>query len=69
MNVWLISTFELQTYLIIKEDANTVKPRVHTRLPKPLLEILAIYGNYIREKPSERMLHQNFKYFLQNHLR
>ena len=50
MNVWLISTCELQTYLIIKEDANTAKPRVHTRLPEPLLETFLIYGNYFREK-------------------
>ena len=50
MNVWLISTCELQTHLIIKEDANTAEPGVHTRLPKPLLEILLIYGNYFWEK-------------------
>ena len=49
-NVWLISACELQTFLIIKEDANTVKRRVHTRFPKPLLEILPIYGKYFREK-------------------
>ena len=50
MNVWLISTCELQTYRVIKEDANTVKPRVHATLPKPLLRILPIYGNYFRNK-------------------
>ena len=50
MNVWLICACELQTFLVIKDDANTVKPRVDTRLPKPLLEILPIYGNYFREK-------------------
>ena len=50
MNVWLIYACELQTFLVIKDDANTVKPRVDTRLPKPLLEILPIYGNYFREK-------------------
>ena len=54
MNVWLISTCELQTYLIIKQDANTAKSRVHTRLPKPLLEILPIYGNYFREKTIQK---------------
>ena len=37
MNMWLISTCELQTYLIIKEDANTVKPRVHTQV---------LFGNF-----------------------
>ena len=50
MNVWLISTCELQTYLIIKEDANTVKPHVHPRLPKSFLEVLPVYGNFFREK-------------------
>ena len=50
MNVSLISTCELQTYVIIKEDANTVKPRAHPRLPKSLLEILPIYGNFFMEK-------------------
>ena len=57
MNVVLISTCELQTYLNIKEHVNAVKRRVHTRLPKPLLEILLGYGNYFREKLSERMLY------------
>ena len=46
----LISTSALQTFLTIKEDAHTVKPRVHTRLLKSLLEILPIYGNYFKEK-------------------
>ena len=50
MNVRLISTCKLQSYLIIKEDANTVKPCAHPRLPKSLLEILPIYGNFCREK-------------------
>ena len=54
MNVWLISTCKLQTYLIIEECANTVKLRVHARLPKPLLEILIIYGNYFREKTFQK---------------
>ena len=44
MNVLLIFACELQTNLIIKEDANAVKLRVYTRLPKPLLETLPIYG-------------------------
>ena len=50
MNVWLIFACELQTNLIIKEDANAVKLSVYTRLPKPLLETLPIYGNYFRQK-------------------
>ena len=29
--VWLSSTCELQTDLILKEDASTVKPRAHPR--------------------------------------
>ena len=35
MNVWLSSTCELQTDIILKEDASTAKPRA-----KPLLKIL-----------------------------
>ena len=50
MNVRLSSTSELQTDLILKEDASTVKPRAHPRLPKPLLKILPIYGNFSRKK-------------------
>ena len=50
MNVWLIYDCELKNLLTIKEDANTDKPCVDTRLPKPLLEILPIIGNYFREK-------------------
>ena len=70
MNVWLISTCELQTYLIIKEDANTAKPRVHTRLPQPLLEIFLIYGNYFREKKlSERMLYHALNRFSDTYTR
>ena len=46
MNVWLSSTCELQTDLIIlKEDTSTAKPRA-----KPLLKIL----------PMENFLRKNF---------
>ena len=44
------STCELQTDLIFKEDASTVKPHAHHRLPKPPLKILPIYGNFFTEK-------------------
>ena len=50
MNVRLSSTYELQTDLILKEDAGTAKPHAHHRLPKPLLKILPIYGNIFTEK-------------------
>ena len=60
MNVWLIYDCELKNLLTIKEDANTDKPCVDTRLPKPLLEILPIYGNYFRKKLCESVLYQGF---------
>ena len=50
MNLWLISTCELQTDFILKEDASSTKPRPHPRLPKTLLKFLPIYGNLFREK-------------------
>ena len=61
MIVWLISICELQTYLIIKENASAAKLRTHARLPKPVLEILPIYGTFLREKLSKRMLYHAFQ--------
>ena len=78
MIVWLISICELQTYLIIKENASAAKLRTHARLPKPVLEILPIYGTFLREKTFQKNVvscfsgcfieHLSFKQFLQNQL-
>ena len=54
MNVRLSSTCELQTELILKEDASTAKSRAHTRLPKPLLKVLPIYENFLTEKTFQK---------------
>ena len=35
MNVWLSSTCQLQTDLILKEDASAVKPRAQTSSQTP----------------------------------
>ena len=48
MNVWLISTCELQIDLIINENVSTAKPRANPRLTKPVLDILLIYENFFR---------------------
>ena len=55
--LWLNSTCELQTDLILKEAASRAKSCDHPRPPKPLLKILPIYGNFFTEKISERMLY------------
>ena len=49
-NVWLNYTCELQTDLILKEDASTAKSWTHPRLSKPLSKIIPIYGNFFAEK-------------------
>ena len=49
-NVWLNYTCELQTDLILKEDASTAKSWTHPRLSKPLSKIIPIYGNFFTEK-------------------
>ena len=53
----LISTSELQTFLTIKDDANTVKPRVHTRLLKKFYPFIETISG---KKLSERMLYHAF---------
>ena len=50
MSLWLSSTCELQTDLTLKEDASTGEPCAHSRLPKSLLKILPISGNFFTEK-------------------
>ena len=50
MNVWLNSTCELQNDLILKEDPSTAKSPSHPTLPKLLLKISFIYGNFFKEK-------------------
>ena len=54
INVWLISTYELQTDLILKEDMSTAKLRAQVRLLKPLLKILPIYWNFFRERTFQK---------------
>ena len=54
MNVWLSSTYELQNDLILKEDVSTAKLHAQPRLPKPLLKILPIYGNFSTENTFQR---------------
>ena len=51
MNKWAISTRELKTDRIFKEDDNICanQPHCHPRLFKPILKILLIYGNIFRE--------------------
>ena len=56
MNMWLNSTCELQTDLILKDDASTAKSLTHPRLPNPLLKILPIDRNFSWKKLSEKML-------------
>ena len=52
--MWLSSTCELQTDLILKEDASSVEAHTHPRLLKSLLKILLIYGNFFTEKNFQK---------------
>ena len=50
-------TCELETDLILKEDASTAKPRAHPRLPKPLQNSTHLWKLFHGKNVSSKILY------------
>ena len=57
MSLWLSSTRELQTDLILKEDASTTKPCAHPDSPNLFWKFYPFLETFSRKRLSERMLY------------